>query len=41
MSSVLLPFSERAMATADNFALEDRDIPALLEIRRQLDGVPW
>ena len=33
-------FNERASATMDRFALDDADVPAVLEIRRRLDGVP-
>ena len=33
-------FHERASATADDFAIADDDIPALVEICRRLDGVP-
>jgi predicted ATPase/DNA-binding winged helix-turn-helix (wHTH) protein len=33
-------FSERAAATADEFAVRDSDVPALVEICRRLDGVP-
>ncbi len=33
-------FHERARATVDSFTLTDRDVPAVLEICRRLDGVP-
>jgi predicted ATPase/DNA-binding winged helix-turn-helix (wHTH) protein len=33
-------FNERALATADEFAIDDDDLPALVEICRRLDGVP-
>jgi predicted ATPase len=33
-------FAERATATMDGFALDDADVPAVLEICRRLDGVP-
>jgi predicted ATPase/DNA-binding winged helix-turn-helix (wHTH) protein len=32
--------SERALAAADEYTVEDDDIPALVEICRRLDGVP-
>jgi class 3 adenylate cyclase/DNA-binding winged helix-turn-helix (wHTH) protein len=34
-------FNERAMAAVDGFALADADVPAALEICRQLDGTNW
>lgn len=33
-------FAERAVATADEFAIEDADIPTVVDICRRLDGVP-
>jgi predicted ATPase/DNA-binding winged helix-turn-helix (wHTH) protein len=33
-------FSERATAAADDYTIDDGDIPALVEICRRLDGVP-
>jgi predicted ATPase/DNA-binding winged helix-turn-helix (wHTH) protein len=33
-------FNERAVATRDGFALEDDEVAAVIEICRQLDGIP-
>jgi len=38
--SALQLFSERALAAADDYTIEDGDIPSLVEICRRLDGVP-
>lgn len=38
--SALQLFCERALAATDDYAIEDGDVPSLVEICRRLDGVP-